>query len=131
MRTPGVPIFQKKKKKNSDTGLVRVEYESGTGRVGSNTGRDKTEPKRHRFRVNLKPIYLLHLDSQPLVLFSTTPLSLLLLSFLSLLCFRFSLSLTSSLHRRCTRFSLSHFLTLPTTGYGTEGDLRTCGEPAT
>jgi hypothetical protein len=43
MRTPGVPLFRPKKKIP-----VRVGYGSGTGRVGSGTGRDKTEPEMCR-----------------------------------------------------------------------------------
>ena len=106
---------------------IRVWYGLGTGRVRSGTGWDKTKPKRRRFRVKLKPYLSSSPDSQPLD-------SLLSNLILSLLYSRFSLSLTSSLHRQCTQFSLSHFFTLPATGDGTEGvivDLRTCGKLAT
>ena len=59
---PAYPFLAKKK-----TFPVRVWYGSD---------RDKTEPKQHRFRVNLKRILSSPPDSQPLVLFSATPLSL-------------------------------------------------------
>ena len=90
------PFFVKKKNP------IQVWY-------GSGTGWDKTKPKRCRFRVKLKP-YL-----------SSPPDSLLCNPILSLLYSWFSLSLTSSLHRWCTWFSLSHFLTLSVTGDRTEG----------
>ncbi len=79
MRTPGVPDFGQKK-----NFPVRVWYGSGTGRVGSGTGRAKTPT----FSVNLKLKYLLPHLSQPLDL---TPLGLY--SRFSLL---YSLFLTSS-----------------------------------
>ena len=77
MDTVGVPLHAgctrfSPKKKISGTGLVRVGYGSGMSRVGSDTGRDKTKPKRLRFRVNLKPYLSSPPDSQPLVLFSAT-----------------------------------------------------------
>ena len=135
MDTAGVPLhayprctrFSPKKKFS-----VLVWYRSGTGWVRSGMGRDKTKPKRCRFRVNLKPYLSSPPNSQPLVLFSATRFSLF--SALD------SLSLTSSLHRWCTRFSLSHFLTLLVTSDETEGagrsdcgseDLRRVGNPRT
>ena len=99
------PFFAKKK--ISGTGLVQVGYGSGTGRVGSNTGRDKTKPKRRHFRVNLKPYLSSPPDSLPLILFSATRFSLFF-AFDSL-CLSLphstadalgSLFLTSSLYRR-------------------------------
>ena len=90
---PAYPFLAKKK-----TFPVRVWYGSD---------RDKTEPKQHRFRVNLKRILSSPPDSQPLVLFSATPLSLF--SAFDSLCLSLphsiagalgSLFLTSSLYRQ-------------------------------
>jgi hypothetical protein len=91
---PAYPFFAKKKKFP-----VRVWYRSCTGQVGSGIGRDKTEPKRHRFRVNLKPILSSSPDSQPLVLFSATPFSLF--------------STLDSLSSLLSILFVSHFLTPP------------------
>jgi hypothetical protein len=94
MLTPGVPVFRQKKKFS-----VPVWYRSGTGWVRSGTGRDKTKPKRRRFRVNLKPYLSSPPNSQPLVLFSATRFSLY-----------FALDSLSSL---LSILSVSHFLTPP------------------
>ena len=55
MRTPGVPVFGKKKKNFP----VWFWYRLGRVKYGSGTGRGKTEPKQRHFKVNLIPIYLL------------------------------------------------------------------------
>ena len=74
---PAYPFSAKKKKF-----LVRFWYGSGWVQYGFGTGRGKTEPKRRRFKVNLKPIYLLHpilshlfSSATPLSLFSALDLS--------------------------------------------------------
>ncbi len=90
---------------------VPVWYRSGTGWVRSGMGRDKTKPKRRRFRVNLKPYLSSPPNSQPLVLFSATRFSLYFaLDSLSFLLSILSVShfLTPPLVHSVLSFSLSH-----------------------
>ena len=105
---PAYPFSAKKK-----NFLVRFWYGSGRVQYGFGTGRGKTEPKRRRFKVNLKPIYLLH----PILshLFSSaTPLSLFSALDSSTAGALGSLFLTSSLYRRRAT-ALDH---LGSEGYG-------------
>jgi hypothetical protein len=82
---PQCTRYSQKKKK-------KFWYELGTSPVGLGTGGTKTKPNGVVLGLNSNPISLLH----PILSHSI-------------------LSLTSSLHHRCTWFSLSHFLTLPAT----------------
>jgi hypothetical protein len=73
--TAGVPLHAyprrtrfRPKKKFSGTVLVRVRYESGTGRVGSGTGRAKTPPFSVNLNLNIFSLtFLSHSISRRLV----------------------------------------------------------------